>query len=429
MKKKYQFSKARKRMGWLCFLMDILIILISFGFINYASLPSALATALGYGWFGIMVAAFLIAAISVFVVREYDVIRGCLFETLMLVVEGIWLGITRSYMLTTSQDTNIVLLFLVGNACIIILTVLFHIDMVWYLPIKNFLMKGTVEETAAPAASELPADHPRRMTIQELEALSEDPFMAQPATDSLFSEEIEKAARPAAKPAAAPSRMETAPRRASRTADSRPSAAAPIVENSQPQQSPKSTWTQPVTSTPAPSEASPAPIFNEPAPAQAQKKPEPAPAYSKADTQPILSPSQAAAFRQASSRKKTSSPKTPAVSQPAADSSRPEHSARKQRVMPPDPTAQAAAATTASRASAPLHRQSSTRDGARKSSANSSRRSRSTSDIHWYQPPKHDYDTHQIIRQNDDDTSQQPESTPQKHPATQRESILMRAKK
>ena len=47
MKKKYQFSKARKRMGWLCFLMDILIILISFGFINYASLPSALATALG----------------------------------------------------------------------------------------------------------------------------------------------------------------------------------------------------------------------------------------------------------------------------------------------------------------------------------------------------------------------------------------------
>ncbi|MDD2414992.1 MAG: hypothetical protein PHI94_07480 [Eubacteriaceae bacterium] len=145
--KKYQFSKARKRMGMLCILMDVIIVLISLGFIFYSAMPSALGTVLSYSWFIVMIAAFLVAVVAVIITKEYDVIRGCLFETLILVIEGIWFGVTRNQMLTDSPDATFSGVFIAGTLCIVLLTIFIHIDMIWNEPIKRFMLKGASAQT------------------------------------------------------------------------------------------------------------------------------------------------------------------------------------------------------------------------------------------------------------------------------------------
>lgn len=170
--RKASFSPARKRMSLAFLFLDLLYIVLGFSCFYYRRLPAVFKSLLPHMWLVLMASALIVACIAIFAVSEYDVMRGCLGETIILAVEGVWFGAaaTGSTMLTRSPDTVVQLFFMIGFGCFLILNLAFHIDLIWYRPIMQFLTGGrskTAETTAPSPRVYPPSDIQRRRAARK----------------------------------------------------------------------------------------------------------------------------------------------------------------------------------------------------------------------------------------------------------------------
>lgn len=159
--RKASFSPARKRMRLAFLIFDLFYIILGFSCYYYRSLPAIFKSLLPHLWLVLMALALIVACIAIFAVSEYDVLRGCLIETVILAVEGVWFGAaaTHSTMLTPSPAPVVQLFFMIGFGCFLVLNLAFHIDLIWYRPIMRFLTEGRAKP--AEAAAETAAPTPR----------------------------------------------------------------------------------------------------------------------------------------------------------------------------------------------------------------------------------------------------------------------------
>jgi hypothetical protein len=161
--RKASFSPARKRMSLAFLIFDLLYVMLGFSCYYYRSLPAVFKSLLPHLWLVLMALALIVACIAVFAVSEYDVLRGCLGETIILAVEGVWFGAaaTNSTMLSRSPDTVVQLFFMIGFGCFLVLNLAFHIDLIWYRPIMRFLTEGRAKSAEIAADAEAAAPAPR----------------------------------------------------------------------------------------------------------------------------------------------------------------------------------------------------------------------------------------------------------------------------
>ncbi|WP_329886370.1 hypothetical protein [Pseudoramibacter faecis] len=161
--RKASFSPARKRMSLAFLILDLLYIVLGFSCFYYRRLPVVFKNLLPHMWLVLMALALIVACIAIFAVSEYDVMRGCLGESVILAVEGVWFGAaaTGSTMLTRSPNTVVQLFFMIGFGCFLILNLAFHIDLIWYRPIMQFLTGGRSKTAETAATPKTAAPSPR----------------------------------------------------------------------------------------------------------------------------------------------------------------------------------------------------------------------------------------------------------------------------
>lgn len=155
-------TKARFIMGLSFILVDILLILILLGFNAYAGLPSFLETVLRNIWIVLLGGAFILMAATIIVAKDYELIRRALYQGLLTILFGIWLGISRLYILSMDSVANdSLVLFNLGSLIIILLMVLCHVDMIWGKAIQNILLPAKTTNTP-PKTRPLPAEGQQR---------------------------------------------------------------------------------------------------------------------------------------------------------------------------------------------------------------------------------------------------------------------------
>lgn len=142
-------SKLRVFMGIFFFLCDIFLALMTCGFVNYAQLPDIIGTFLRHSWVPLMAAGFLLIVLPVLLSKQYEFIRCCIFEALLLMIFAVWVGISRSYILYAETVTESTLfLFMLGSGCQIVIMFLIHIDMLWRKGIRQLLTTDKAKKKA-----------------------------------------------------------------------------------------------------------------------------------------------------------------------------------------------------------------------------------------------------------------------------------------
>lgn len=148
-------SKPRKRFGIFCLIMDAVYVILGLSFYNYSSLPSFYQKFLSYVWIGLMAAALIAALVGIFTSKEYELFRTCMFETVILAAQGVWLGASSSLMLVKNQQAPFPMYFLIGVFCLLGVGLLIQIDAIWFRSIMHFMMRGgeNMVEIETPAES------------------------------------------------------------------------------------------------------------------------------------------------------------------------------------------------------------------------------------------------------------------------------------
>jgi uncharacterized membrane protein len=135
-------SPERKRFGLFCLIMDALYVILGLCFYQYSHLPSVVKNILPYTWIALMGIALVVALVGIFTSKVYDLFRCSLFETIILIAQGVWLGCSKSLMLTSNPQDPFPLYFLVGLFCILGVGLAIQIDTVWCRSIMHFMTKG-----------------------------------------------------------------------------------------------------------------------------------------------------------------------------------------------------------------------------------------------------------------------------------------------
>lgn len=135
-------SPERKRFGLFCLIMDALYVILGLSFFQYSHLPDVVKNILPYAWIALMGIALVVALIGIFTSKVYDLFRCSLFETIILVAQGVWLGCSKSLMLTSNPQDPFPLYFLIGLFCIFGVGLAIQIDTVWCRSIMHFMTKG-----------------------------------------------------------------------------------------------------------------------------------------------------------------------------------------------------------------------------------------------------------------------------------------------
>ena len=135
-------SKPRKRLGIFCLIMDAVYVILGLSFYQYNNLPSLYQHILSYVWIALMAAALIAALIGIFASKEYELFRSCMFETVILAAQGVWLGASSSLMLVKNQQAPFPMYFLIGLFCLLAIGLFVQIDAIWFRSIMHFMMKG-----------------------------------------------------------------------------------------------------------------------------------------------------------------------------------------------------------------------------------------------------------------------------------------------
>jgi uncharacterized membrane protein len=135
-------SPERKRFGLFCLIMDALYVILGLCFFQYSRLPDVVKNLLPYAWIALMGIALVVALIGIFTSKVYDLFRCSLFETIILIAQGVWLGCSKSLMLTSNPQAPFPLYFLIGLFCIFGVGLAIQIDTVWCRSIMHFMTKG-----------------------------------------------------------------------------------------------------------------------------------------------------------------------------------------------------------------------------------------------------------------------------------------------
>ncbi|MCH4072120.1 hypothetical protein [Pseudoramibacter sp.] len=135
-------SPERKRFGLFCLIMDALYVILGLCFFQYSRLPDVVKNILPYAWIALMGIALVVALIGIFTSKVYDLFRCSLFETIILIAQGVWLGCSKSLMLTSNPQAPFPLYFLIGLFCIFGVGLAIQIDTVWCRSIMHFMTKG-----------------------------------------------------------------------------------------------------------------------------------------------------------------------------------------------------------------------------------------------------------------------------------------------
>jgi branched-subunit amino acid transport protein len=160
-------SKPRKRLGIFCLIMDAVYVILGLSFYQYNNLPSLYQHILSYVWIALMAAALIAALIGIFASKEYELFRSCMFETVILAAQGVWLGASSSLMLVKNQQAPFPMYFLIGLFCLLAIGLFVQIDAIWFRSIMHFMMKGAdnmVEIETQPQAK--PASTPQATVHQ-----------------------------------------------------------------------------------------------------------------------------------------------------------------------------------------------------------------------------------------------------------------------
>ena len=160
-------SKPRKRLGIFCLIMDAVYVILGLSFYQYNNLPSLYQHILSYVWIALMAAALIAALVGIFASKEYELFRSCMFETVILAAQGVWLGASSSLMLVKNQQAPFPMYFLIGLFCILAIGLFVQIDAIWFRSIMHFMMKGAdnmVEIETQPQAK--PASTPQATVHQ-----------------------------------------------------------------------------------------------------------------------------------------------------------------------------------------------------------------------------------------------------------------------
>ena len=159
---KSYLSKPRKRLGIFSLVMDAVYVILGLSFYHYNNLPSFYQNILSYVWIALMAAALIAALVGIFTSKEYELFRSCMFETVILAVQGVWLGASSSLMLVKNQTAPFPMYFLIGLFCLLAIGLFVQIDATWFRSIMHFMMKGgdnMVEIETQPQAK--PASTPQ----------------------------------------------------------------------------------------------------------------------------------------------------------------------------------------------------------------------------------------------------------------------------
>ncbi|MGN0194101.1 MAG: hypothetical protein ACI39G_03195 [Pseudoramibacter sp.] len=140
--KNADLSPERKRFGLFCLIMDALYVILGLCFFQYSHLPAVVKNILPYAWIALMGIALVVAIIGIFTSKVYDLFRCSLFETIILIAQGVWLGCSKSLMLTSNPQSPFPLYFLIGLFCIFGIGLAIQIDTVWCRSIMHFMTKG-----------------------------------------------------------------------------------------------------------------------------------------------------------------------------------------------------------------------------------------------------------------------------------------------
>ena len=152
-------SKPRKRLGIFCLIMDAVYVILGLSFYHYNNLPSFYQNILSYVWIALMAAALIAALIGIFASKEYELFRSCMFETVILAAQGVWLGASSSLMLVKNQQAPFPMYFLIGLFCLLAIGLFVQIDAIWFRSIMHFIVDAS--SYSAPGHS-----HPRHHASQ-----------------------------------------------------------------------------------------------------------------------------------------------------------------------------------------------------------------------------------------------------------------------
>lgn len=146
-------SKARKRLGIVSLILDAVYVILGFSFYHYEKLPSFYQSILSHVWIGLMAAALVVALIGIFASKEYELFRSSMFETVILIAQGVWLGASGGMMLVKNQQAPFPMYFLIGLFCILAVGLFIQIDAIWFRSIMHFMMKDSADmvEIETPA--------------------------------------------------------------------------------------------------------------------------------------------------------------------------------------------------------------------------------------------------------------------------------------
>lgn len=177
-------SKPRKQLGIISLILDAVYVILGFSFYYYNDLPSFYQSILSHVWIGLMAAALIVALIGIFASKEYELFRSSMFEAVILIADGVWLGASGGMMLVKNQQAPFPMYFLVGLFCILAIGLVIQIDAIWFRSIMHFMMKDSAdmveietpakpEKTPAPQAAvvrqgtvTLDTSHLRRSTMR-----------------------------------------------------------------------------------------------------------------------------------------------------------------------------------------------------------------------------------------------------------------------
>lgn len=148
-------SPVRKRLGRLFLIMDIVFLALGIWFFAYNNMSGGLQQAMHYIWLIVMVLAAVAAVVGAVKSEEYDIFRGCIIETVLLVSGGVWLGAGRAVILIKNPNNAMKLFFGVGLGVLFVIMLLSHIDWIWYRPIMHFMTKDA--DTPMPEVADDPA--------------------------------------------------------------------------------------------------------------------------------------------------------------------------------------------------------------------------------------------------------------------------------
>lgn len=185
-------NSSKKKTALIIFslIFDLIMIGITAACYYYSSLPTQLQLIMPYAWIGVMAIALVVAIIGVIVNQDYDTIRGFLIDTFLLVVFGVWLGITNGYVLSLSADSNIVKMFINGSGLIIIVSIIFHLDLILYDQTRHFMTtdkaKNNKKRLGGRGVDTIPAAHDP-IEARNVGAPPKRPKFNRPGTDFGFS--------------------------------------------------------------------------------------------------------------------------------------------------------------------------------------------------------------------------------------------------